>query len=114
MKIPTSTTAVGLDGSLTLRDGLASVAADTLGRYALASLEIAMPVLAALLLAELTLGVASRLLPQANVFLLGLPLKLLVAFAVVGVTLVSFPEVMHAVLAETARLFEQIAGGLST
>ena len=44
-----------------------------------AAVAIAAPVLGALLLAEAGLALASRFVPQANVFVLGLPLKALIA-----------------------------------
>ena len=111
--LSTSTQVVALDGSFRLEGGLADLAVEVLVRYTLASLEIAVPILAALLLAELALGVASRLLPQANVFLLGLPLKILVVIAVVLVTVITFPGVMAWLIDETERIFEQVLLGLS-
>ena len=42
-----------------------------------AAVEMAMPALAALFVAEVVLGIASRFAPQANIFLLGLPAKVI-------------------------------------
>jgi flagellar biosynthetic protein FliR len=42
------------------------------------ALQLALPVLAALLLTDLALALTSRAVPQVNVFFLGLPLKVLV------------------------------------
>ena len=71
-----------------------------------------MPILTALLLSELALGVASRLLPQANVFLLGLPLKILVVLAVVLVSVNSFPQTMGWMLEEMEHTIERVLMGL--
>ena len=54
-----------------------------------ASVRIALPVMAALLLADIALGLMSRTLPQMNVFIVGMPVKLFVGFIVVLFTLPS-------------------------
>lgn len=112
MGLMTSVEVIGLDGTFSLDEGLGDLAVDIMASYTLASLEIAVPILAALLLAELALGVASRLLPQANVFLLGLPLKILVVLAVVTVSVNSFPSIMDWLMDAMEDTFEQVLVGL--
>ena len=72
------------------RDIVASV-----GQLFVAALELAAPAVAALFVAELVLAVAARLAPQMNVFLLGMPVKILIAFAAVGAVLVLLPGSVH-------------------
>ncbi len=112
MGLNTSIEVIGLDGSINLDGSLGDMALTTLSNYTLAALEIAVPILSALLLSELALGVASRLLPQANVFLLGLPLKILVVLAVVVVSVNSFPQVMDWMLVEMERTMERVLMGM--
>ena len=45
-----------------------------------ASLRISIPVMAALFLASVALGIIGRAMPQLNVFVLGIPLRILVGF----------------------------------
>jgi flagellar biosynthetic protein FliR len=52
-----------------------------------AGVKMALPVLAALLIADLGLAILARVAPQLNLFALGLPVKMLVALAVLGVAL---------------------------
>ncbi len=52
-----------------------------------ASLEIAAPVLVALLITDVAFGVVSRVVPQMNVFAVGFPTKVGVAMLVVGASL---------------------------
>ncbi|MBV9120670.1 MAG: flagellar type III secretion system protein FliR [Chloroflexi bacterium] len=54
-----------------------------------AALRIALPVVAALLLSDIALGLMSRTLPQMNVFIVGMPVKLFVGFLVLLLTLPS-------------------------
>lgn len=73
--------AVPAAGALTLTSGLADLAVSLLGQMILAAVELAIPALAALFVAEVVLGVASRFAPQANIFLIGLPVKVIAALA---------------------------------
>jgi len=52
-----------------------------------AALEIAAPVLVALLITDVAFGVVSRVVPQMNVFAVGFPTKVAVALLVVGASL---------------------------
>lgn len=52
-----------------------------------AALEIAAPVLVALLITDVAFGVVSRVVPQLNVFAVGFPTKVAVALLVVGASL---------------------------
>lgn len=52
-----------------------------------AALEIAAPVLLALILTDVAFGIVSRVVPQLNVFAVGFPMKILVGLLVVGASL---------------------------
>lgn len=91
--------AIGLDGALAVSPGaLLDVALAQTSRLMLVAAELALPVLSGLFLLELVLGLASRFAPQANVFILGLPAKLLITFMLSGVVVVLFPEAMGGVV----------------
>jgi flagellar biosynthetic protein FliR len=51
------------------------------------ALEVAAPVILALLLTDVSFGVVSRVVPQLNVFAVGFPIKIVVGLLVVGVSL---------------------------
>lgn len=69
----------------------------------LAALEIGAPVLGALFLTEVALALVSRFVPQANVFAVGLPVKVLVALLAVGGALVLFPARLTGLLDSSLR-----------
>lgn len=52
-----------------------------------AALEVAAPVMLALILTDVSFGVVSRVVPQLNVFAVGFPVKIVVGLLVVGVSL---------------------------
>lgn len=64
----------------------AGVTAALGGTFA-AALEVAAPVLLALILTDVAFGVVSRVVPQLNVFAVGFPMKVIVGLLVVGVSL---------------------------
>lgn len=65
-----------------------------MGTFMLAALEIAAPVLAAMFLAEVALGLLTRAAPQLNALQLGMPLKALLALTLTGLALPILPEVI--------------------
>jgi flagellar biosynthesis protein FliR len=71
-------------GTLPSVERLAALATDSLTQVTLTAVEIAAPVAIALVLTDVALGVVSRAAPQLNVFFVGLPAKILVAFTVAG------------------------------
>lgn len=51
-----------------------------------AGVQLALPVMGALLLADLTLGLLARVAPQVQVFFLGVPMKVAIGLIAVGLT----------------------------
>lgn len=90
-----------------LSDGLVA----GLGMFFVAALEIAAPLLAALFLADVALGLLARAAPELNVFLLGLPAKLLLTLSLVGLTLPSLPGAVRAMAETAARAGSAMFGG---
>ncbi len=52
--------------------------------------KIAAPILAAILIADVVLGIISKTIPQMNVFVLGMPLKILVGLILIMITIPAF------------------------
>jgi flagellar biosynthetic protein FliR len=72
--------------------GLAESATTGLGRLMLAAFEIAAPLIGALFLADVVLGLLTRSAPQLNAFALGFPLKILLSIVLAGLCLPLLPE----------------------
>lgn len=84
---------------------LAEGLAGGVGLFFLSALEIAAPLLGALFLADVALGLLARSAPDMNVFLLGLPAKLLLTLSLVGVTLVLLPGAVDGVVTQVVEGF---------
>ena len=62
------------------------------------SFKIAAPVTAAVLIADLALGVLAKAVPQVNVFIVGLPLKIIIGLLVILLTLTAFRSIVHVLM----------------
>lgn len=72
-------------------DRFAEILTQDLTVFFIAALEIAAPIVAALFLADVALGLLSRAAPEMNVFLLGLPLKVFISISLVGIAIPLLP-----------------------
>jgi flagellar biosynthetic protein FliR len=69
------------------------------------ALWIALPMIAVLLLVNLTLGIVSRVAPQMNIFAIGFPVTLAVGLLGIGVTLPMLDQPFLALFGRTIDLF---------
>lgn len=82
-------------------DSLATVMSDGLSDLMVASLQIAGPLLVVLFLADVGLGLLTRVAPALNAFALGFPLKILITLALGSVAFLALPQII-ASLTDTA------------
>jgi flagellar biosynthesis protein FliR len=101
-----------LEAALAPQPGLTGLVVDIVSQLVRTGVELALPVIGVLLMLELTLGLASRFAPQANVFLLGLPAKIFAAMTVVGSAWVLFPDAVATVEETMGRSFGAVLRGL--
>jgi flagellar biosynthetic protein FliR len=106
--------AIPLDGVPSLHAGLADLAVSLLGKMMLAAVELAFPAVAALFLVELALGLANRMVPQLNAFLVGMPAKILVSLLVVSVVGLAIPSLMNGVISEIWTTLSRALTGLTS
>ncbi|MGE3621568.1 MAG: flagellar biosynthetic protein FliR [Acidimicrobiia bacterium] len=83
--------------------GVSDLLTRDLGTLMLAAVQLAAPILGALFLAEVALGLLARAAPNMNVFLLGMPVKILIAFAVTGLALVLLPGAVDGLVSRAVR-----------
>jgi flagellar biosynthesis protein FliR len=90
--------------------GFVDLVSSTVGTMLMAAVQIGAPVLGALFLTEAALALAARFVPQANVFLVGLPLKALVAFSTIGSLLIFYPHYVERLVDLGVELGERASG----
>ena len=58
---------------------------------------MAAPIVATVLIADVALGTVSRMVPQMNVFVIGMPLKIIIGLMIVALTIPMFIETMKSI-----------------
>jgi flagellar biosynthesis protein FliR len=99
-----------LDAALSLAT-LGGVLTEGLGQLLLAALQIAGPLMAVLFLADIGLGLLTRVAPQLNAFALGFPLKILLTLLMVGAGFALLPAVVEALAERAVTLMGGVAAG---
>jgi flagellar biosynthetic protein FliR len=84
--------------------------------HALASLvagaaQVAGPVLASMLTADIALGLLTRAAPALNAFSLGFPLKILLTLLMVGLVVAELPDVVRSLVEQAATSMLNLTGG---
>jgi flagellar biosynthesis protein FliR len=85
------------------------ILADWGGNIFLAGLQLALPVVAALLIANLALGILTRASPQLNVFAIGFPITLFVGLVALMLSLPYFVPVIERLIEEALQTMLQVA-----
>jgi len=81
-------------GSLGYGDNIASNGIEIIGNIFIMGFKIAAPITAAILIADIVLGVISRTVPQFNVFVVGMPLKIALGLIVAVITIPMLMELI--------------------
>lgn len=82
---------------------LAELLTRDVGILLVAAIEIAAPLLAALFLADVALGLLSRAAPEMHVFVLGLPLKILLTLLLAGIAVPLLPGAVASLVDRAVR-----------
>jgi flagellar biosynthetic protein FliR len=67
-----------------------------------------IPVMLCLLLTETALSIMSRVLPQMNIFIVGVPVKIVAALALFAITIGGLSPVMARIYASIFTYWEQV------
>lgn len=102
-----SFTNVGIGKSI-LTLGSLSVIMNCVINYFVIGLKIAIPIVLIILITDITLGLVSRTVPQLNVMILGLPLKILVGFTILTLAVPGIVKTMIAVFGNMPHIFNDI------
>jgi flagellar biosynthesis protein FliR len=89
---------------------LARTVTDGVSGMFLAALQIAGPLIAVLFLADVGLGLLTRVAPALNAFSLGFPLKVFITLVIVGLGFSVLPQVVEALATQATELVVGVAG----
>ena len=77
----------------------------------LAALQIAGPMVAVLLLADVALALLSRAAPALNIFAFGFPVKIMLTLTLLGLTFPLLPPAVNTLLEQATRAIVSLKGG---
>lgn len=98
-------------GTLCADPGLQQVMTDLTRSMLIMGLTVAAPVMVALLLADLGLGLVARAVPQVNVFLVGIPAKIALGLAIAVASAPLLGPQLRALMSEAARYLQLLVRG---
>lgn len=93
---------------------IADFVIDSFNYMFVAAFQMAIPIVGTLFLVDIALGIIARTVPQLNVFVVGLPLKILVSFLAIFVFLalyITIVENLFSAMFNTMRQLMQLFGG---
>jgi flagellar biosynthetic protein FliR len=106
------TRGVRLDaGGLSSWNGAAEAAEQQLGAVFLGALQISAPIVAAMLVADLALGLLTRAAPALNAFSLAYPVKILFTLLLAGLVIARLPEALADLVQNAVLSALRLAGG---
>lgn len=92
-------------------NALGSVMSSGVEQLLIAAIEISFPVMAALMLTEIALGIASRAAPRMNIMTIGFGIKSVVAIAMIGLGAPAMANALTNLLDMSLRWAGGLAGG---
>ena len=92
-------------------DQIAAVLMTAFSMMFLAALQIAGPMVAVLLLADVALALLSRAAPALNILQLGFPVKIMLTLAMLGLTFPLLPPALDALLEHATRAMISLRSG---
>jgi len=111
-----SFTMLPLNSTLTIDSALLDFFLKVFTSVFVIAFKIAAPVTAAVLIADVSLGVIAKAVPQVNVFVVGMPLKILLGLLIIFFTLTAFRNIVHVLMGgmydEMIRFMEIMGGGV--
>jgi len=95
-------------GVINLKGGLIKELFSMLTGTFVIALQIALPIMAILLIIDISLGIIGRTIPQLNVFIIGFPLKIAIAFLTLMFILPGLKILMEGILGGLSQGVEKV------
>ena len=84
-------------GNMAFGAGALGVVTELFSTVLATGFKMAAPIVATVLIADVALGTVSRMVPQMNVFVIGMPLKIIIGLMIVALTIPMFIETMKSI-----------------
>ncbi len=88
-------------GKFSFKEDIAMMLINVLSKSFITGFKLSTPIIAIILLTDLLLGILARTIPQMNVFVVGMPLKILIGLIVISVSIPIFYAISTGIFNET-------------
>ena len=82
--------------------------------YFIIAFKISSPILAGILVVDVILGVLARAVPQLNMFVIGMPLKVIIGLIILLMTILMFPSIADFIFNKMIQVIDQLIKGMKT
>ncbi len=94
-------------------DRLFTYIVNLLGTYLELGMRVAMPIIGCIILIDIALGILVKSVPQMNVFVVGMPIKLLIGLVILYITVPGIASMIDTLYNMSNKALENVIGGLS-
>ncbi len=84
-------------GKAVFNAGISDIVQGIFGSVLATGVRIAAPIVATVLILDVALGTISRMVPQMNIFVIGMPLKIIIGLIIITITIPLFVSVMQSI-----------------
>lgn len=85
---------------------------DTMSRYFEIGFKLAMPIVSVVIIVDFTMGILARTVPQMNMFVVGIPLKMLIMFILMVLTIGTLSKYNAIIIEELVSTLMNIIQGM--
>lgn len=85
---------------------------DTIGSYIELSFKLAAPIIGVILIVDFAMGILARTVPQMNMFVIGIPIKMLILFILLITTMSITAEYNQTIIEDLIRTVNNIIQGM--
>jgi len=90
-------------GKFSFKKDIAAMLVNVLSESFITGFKLSVPVVAVIFLTDLLLGILARTIPQMNVFVVGMPLKIIIGLIIISVSIPIFYTISTGVFNETIK-----------
>lgn len=85
---------------------------DTIGAYLELGLKLSMPIIGVILVVDFAMGILARTVPQMNMFVIGIPIKMLILFILLAVTMSTTSTYNYMIIEELVNTLSDVIQGM--
>ncbi|MBE6021747.1 MAG: flagellar biosynthetic protein FliR [Cellulosilyticum sp.] len=85
---------------------------ETIGSYLELGLKLSIPIVGVILIVDFAMGILARTVPQMNMFVIGIPLKMLILFILLIMTINAIARYNHIIIEALVTTLNQVIQGM--